>query len=144
LPQRHGSRPGAAPRRDPCPAHRGARRARRSTPPADDACPLDDAVALFETRVPDLIELDDLLERLGAVDAWLARIVELRFFAGLSIDETARALDISTASVERGRRSARAAATAPMLASRLQHSACSRGIAEVEVAHREEGAASGR
>ncbi|HLU39889.1 MAG TPA: ECF-type sigma factor [Planctomycetota bacterium] len=70
--------------------------------------PLDDAVALFETRVPDLVELDDLLDRLAAIEPELARIVELRFFAGLSIGEAARALGISTATVERGWRTARA------------------------------------
>lgn len=78
---------------------RGAGRAR---------VPLDDAVQLFETRVPDLVELDDLLARLSEVDATLARVVELRFFAGLSIEETARALNLSTATVERGWRTARA------------------------------------
>jgi RNA polymerase sigma factor (TIGR02999 family) len=70
--------------------------------------PLDDAVALFASRVPDLLELDDLLARLATIDKDLARIVELRFFAGLSIDETARAMAISTATVERGWRAARA------------------------------------
>jgi RNA polymerase sigma factor (TIGR02999 family) len=78
---------------------RGARRER---------VPLDDAVALFETRVPDLVELDELLARLAHVEPALARIVELRFFAGLSIAETADVLALSTASVERGWRTARA------------------------------------
>jgi RNA polymerase sigma factor (TIGR02999 family) len=70
--------------------------------------PLDDALDLFAAHVPDLVELDDLLQRLAAVDPDLTRIVELRFFAGLSIDETAQAMKVSTATVERGWRTARA------------------------------------
>lgn len=85
-------------------------RASRTIKRGSDAqrVPLDDAIALFETRVPDLVELDDLLARLAGIDATLARIVELRFFAGLSIEDTAQVLATSTASVERGWRSARA------------------------------------
>jgi RNA polymerase sigma factor (TIGR02999 family) len=49
----------------------------------------------------DLLELDAALERLAEVDATHARIVELRFFGGLSIEETAAAMDISPATVKR-------------------------------------------
>ena len=45
--------------------------------------------------------LDEALERLAAIDAEQARIVELRFFAGLSVEETADALDLSPATVKR-------------------------------------------
>ena len=85
---------------------RAARTLKRGA--AGQRVPLDDAIALFEASVPDLLELDELLARLGGIDERLARIVELRFFAGLSIDETAEVLRVSTASVERGWRSARA------------------------------------
>src|SRR4051812_33986393 len=49
----------------------------------------------------DMVALDAALERLAALDAGQARIVELRFFGGLSIEETAEAMDISPATVKR-------------------------------------------
>lgn len=49
----------------------------------------------------DLVALDAALERLAALDASQARIVELRFFGGLSIEETADTLGISPATVKR-------------------------------------------
>lgn len=50
---------------------------------------------------PDLTDVDDALERLGRKDPRKAKVVELRFFAGLSVPETARVLDISEATVKR-------------------------------------------
>jgi RNA polymerase sigma factor (TIGR02999 family) len=49
----------------------------------------------------DMVALDAALERLAALDAGQARIVELRFFGGLSIEETADAMNISPATVKR-------------------------------------------
>src|SRR6188768_3276360 len=49
----------------------------------------------------DVVALDDALARLAAVDSQQSRIVELRFFAGLSVKETAEALGVSPATVER-------------------------------------------
>jgi RNA polymerase sigma factor (TIGR02999 family) len=49
----------------------------------------------------DIIALDDALVRLAALDSQKARLVELRYFAGLSIPETAAALGVSTATVSR-------------------------------------------
>lgn len=49
----------------------------------------------------DVIELDSALERLAAFDAQQAKIVELRYFGGLTVEETAEALDISPATVKR-------------------------------------------
>lgn len=49
----------------------------------------------------DLEALDDALTRLAALDQELARVVEVRFFGGLSIDETAEALGVSPATVKR-------------------------------------------
>lgn len=54
-----------------------------------------DAVAL------DLLAIDEALDRLAALDALQARIVELRFFGGLTIDETAESLGVSPATVKR-------------------------------------------
>jgi RNA polymerase sigma factor (TIGR02999 family) len=49
----------------------------------------------------DIVALDQALERLAAVDPQQSRVVELRFFAGLSVEETAEALGISPATVKR-------------------------------------------
>jgi len=49
----------------------------------------------------DVLALDEALERLGAMDPRHAQIVELRFFGGLTLDETADALEISPATVKR-------------------------------------------
>jgi RNA polymerase sigma factor (TIGR02999 family) len=49
----------------------------------------------------DIVALDEALERLAAVDPQQSRVVELRFFAGLSVEETAEALGISPATVKR-------------------------------------------
>ena len=49
----------------------------------------------------DVIALDEALERLGSVDPQQSRVVELRFFAGLSVEGTAEALGISPATVKR-------------------------------------------
>ena len=59
-------------------------------------------------RAAELIALDDALNNLAALDEQQSRIVELRYFGGLTIDETAGVLNISTATVEREWRSARA------------------------------------
>jgi RNA polymerase sigma factor (TIGR02999 family) len=58
-------------------------------------------------RTPDLLELDEALTRLSAMDEPLGRIVELRFFGGLSVEETAQVLDVSEPTVVRGWRVAR-------------------------------------
>ena len=62
-----------------------------------------DAAALVTRTTPrlDLIALDEALEELETVEPRLCHVVELRFFSGLSIDETADALRVSTATVER-------------------------------------------
>lgn len=56
----------------------------------------------------DILGVDEALSRLAVLDERQARIVELRYFAGLTIDETAEALDISPATVKREWLSARA------------------------------------
>jgi RNA polymerase sigma factor (sigma-70 family) len=54
-----------------------------------------------ESTAFDLEALEEALTNLGKLDADLARVVEVRFFGGLSIEETAEALDISPATVKR-------------------------------------------
>jgi RNA polymerase sigma factor (TIGR02999 family) len=61
---------------------------------------LDDNLA-FKTRNMNMIALDDALKELARLDQQQSRIVELRFFAGLSIEETARALELSPTTVKR-------------------------------------------
>jgi RNA polymerase sigma factor (TIGR02999 family) len=62
---------------------------------------LDEALTPAEVKDENLVALDDALVALAAADAQQSRIVELRYFAGLSIEETADALDISPATVKR-------------------------------------------
>jgi len=62
---------------------------------------LDDAVVLSEDNAAELIALDGLLTRLASLDPQQGKIVELRFFAGLSVEETAELMDISPATVKR-------------------------------------------
>lgn len=56
----------------------------------------------------ELIAIDEVLEQLAGIDERQARIVELRYFAGLSMDETAETLDVSRSTVAREWRMARA------------------------------------
>ena len=62
---------------------------------------LDDTIALVKSKSVDVIALDDALEALAKLDPQLSRIVELRFFGGLSIEETSRVLAVSEATVKR-------------------------------------------
>jgi RNA polymerase sigma factor (TIGR02999 family) len=61
---------------------------------------LDEAVDYSQTRDLDLVALDDALNALAQFDERQSRIVELRFFGGLTIEETAEALGISPATVK--------------------------------------------
>ena len=61
----------------------------------------DDAFAVFEERAIDLVALDEVLNRLAEVDERKSRVVELRFFGGLSVEETSRVLNIPLRTVER-------------------------------------------
>ena len=63
--------------------------------------PLDDAVVMAVSRSDALLALDEALDRLAALDVRAARVVECRFFGGMSVEETAEALGISTATVKR-------------------------------------------
>ncbi len=63
--------------------------------------PLDEALKLSRTSEPGLVELDEALNTLAGQDARKSRIVELRYFGGLSIEETADVLGISPTTVRR-------------------------------------------
>jgi RNA polymerase sigma factor (TIGR02999 family) len=62
---------------------------------------LDEAIGVPEHRDLDIVALDDALKELSELDAQQSKVIELRFFAGLSIEETAEALGISPATVKR-------------------------------------------
>lgn len=69
---------------------------------------LDEAATVSAKQAAELIELDDALTGLEAIDPRKSRIVELRYIGGLSIEETAEVLNISPATVQREWRSAKA------------------------------------
>jgi RNA polymerase sigma factor (TIGR02999 family) len=82
---------------------RGQRAAKRD---GGHQVPLSDTIAIAKDRSADLVELDGALNELERIDARKTRIVELRFFAGLSVEETARVMDLSVATVYRETRMA--------------------------------------
>jgi RNA polymerase sigma factor (TIGR02999 family) len=63
--------------------------------------PLDEATVVSTERTTDLVALDDALNSLATIDPRKSRIVELRFFGGLSVDETAEVLKVSPRTVAR-------------------------------------------
>jgi RNA polymerase sigma factor (TIGR02999 family) len=63
--------------------------------------PLDEALIVSEERASDIVALDDALNRLAEFDPRQSQIVELRFFGGLSIEETAEVLGVSPGTVMR-------------------------------------------
>ena len=69
---------------------------------------LDDAPLVSPARGGDLIALDDALTALAAIDKRKSEVVELRFFGGLSVEETAEALKVSGDTVMRDWRLAKA------------------------------------
>jgi len=78
-------------------ARRRTAKKRSSGPPIT----FDEGIAYSGEKAADLVALDDALTALSQIDERKAKIVELRFFGGLTIDETAMAVGISTATVER-------------------------------------------
>ncbi len=69
---------------------------------------LDEAPTLAANPQGDIVGIDDALNRLSDLDPRQGRIVELRFFGGLSVDETAEVLELSAATIKREWASARA------------------------------------
>ena len=74
----------------------------------DTRIPLDAGIAAAADAGVDLVDLDGALTKLAALDPRQARIVDLRYFGGLSIEETADALALSPATVKRDWQMARA------------------------------------
>ena len=69
---------------------------------------LDEAAVLSEERASELVALDDALTSLAAVDPRKSQVVELRFFGGLNIEETAEVLKLSSMTIQREWRWAKA------------------------------------
>jgi RNA polymerase sigma factor (TIGR02999 family) len=72
------------------------------------AVTLDDAILVADERADTLLALDEALTSLGTLNERLSRVVECRFFAGLTTEETAAALQVTTRTVERDWQKARA------------------------------------
>jgi RNA polymerase sigma factor (TIGR02999 family) len=69
---------------------------------------LEDVHLAIEGRAGELLDIHAALARMESLDARLGRVVELRFFAGLSVEETAEALDVSAITIKRDWRKAKA------------------------------------
>ena len=80
-----------------------AARSRRSLKRGADAAPetLDDDLLVSANPLADIIALDDALRALSAVDERKNKVVELRFFGGLTVEEAAEAMDIAPVTVKR-------------------------------------------
>jgi RNA polymerase sigma factor (TIGR02999 family) len=72
-----------------------------------DHLPVDSGLAVAGPSPVDLIALDEALDALGTIDARKVRVIELRFFAGLTVEETADVLNVSPDTVARDWRMAR-------------------------------------
>src|SRR5438128_2083321 len=68
---------------------------------SDIRVPLEDAMAIARAPQLDVVALDEALNRLAEIDEQQGKIVELRFFSGLTVEETAEVLGISPATVKR-------------------------------------------
>ena len=87
-----------------------AARSRRSLKRGADASPetIDENVLVSMTPPADIIALDDALQALAAIDDRKNQVVELRFFGGLTVEETAEVLSVSPETVKRDWKLARA------------------------------------
>ncbi len=84
---------------------------RRGASKRGDAIPdvsLDEAIVLSESENSELLALDEALSKLGAFDERKCRVVEMRYFGGCTVEETAEALGIATITVIRESRLAEA------------------------------------
>ncbi len=85
---------------------KGRRRAKRGGMAEHE--PLDELAIAANNGGVDVLSLDDALERLAKFDPQQARIVELKYFSGFSVDEIAEILEISDSTVKRDWRAAKA------------------------------------
>ncbi|TVR66314.1 MAG: sigma-70 family RNA polymerase sigma factor, partial [Gemmatimonadales bacterium] len=96
----------------------GAARRKMAGKRGGDLFPVTFNEELYSGPVPaeKLISIDRAMDRLAAVDPRAAQVVECRFFAGLTVEETASALDVAPRTVKRDWRIARALLTAELTA----------------------------
>lgn len=76
--------------------HRAAKRGGAAA-----AVTLDDGMAVAPGRAPDVLEIDEALNRLAAVDERKAKVIEMRYFGGMDREEVAAALGLTLATVKR-------------------------------------------
>jgi RNA polymerase sigma factor (TIGR02999 family) len=98
--------------------HARARRAAKRGGGAEALGLIEEAAWMPDDDLDQIAALDEALQRLEAMDARQSRILEQRYFGGLSLEETAEALGVSLATVKRELRSARAWLAAEMVAER--------------------------
>ena len=77
-------------------AHHAAKRGGAGVP-----ITLDDCMAVSPGRAPDVLEVDEALDRLAAVDERKAKVIELRYFGGMNREEVAAALGLTVPTVKR-------------------------------------------
>lgn len=82
-------------------SHARSRGAEKRGGPEARQVPIEDVVLAAATRPADLLALDEALTRLAALSERQARVVECRFFAGMSVEDTAEVIGISPATVKR-------------------------------------------
>jgi RNA polymerase sigma factor (TIGR02999 family) len=76
--------------------------------PPGERLPIDEVQVAFEERAIDLLALDEALKKLAVFDSCMARVVELHFFGGLSLEDTASAVDMPLRTLERRWKATRA------------------------------------
>jgi RNA polymerase sigma-70 factor (ECF subfamily) len=74
----------------------------------DEALAAEDATRMSQPRAAELLALDEALDELAKLDPRKSRVVELRYFGGLSLEETAEVLEVSPMTVRRDWRAAKA------------------------------------
>ncbi|MCI0442207.1 sigma-70 family RNA polymerase sigma factor [bacterium] len=88
--------------------HARTRSAERRGGPQQSKILLEDAPVFTQDQAAELLAFDEALKKLAALDERKAQIIEMRSFAGMSVDETARTLNISAPTVKREMRLAKA------------------------------------
>jgi RNA polymerase sigma factor (TIGR02999 family) len=84
--------------------------------------PLEESAAMTEARAAELVALDEALNELAELDPRKSRVVELRYFGGLSLEETANVLEVSVMTVRRDWRAAKAWLYKKMMGDRREES----------------------
>ena len=80
----------------------------RSREPDAEVLAIDDALAVSQAQDAEIVAIDEALVSLAAIDARKSQVVELRFFGGLTVEETAEVLKVSPETVKRDWRLAKA------------------------------------